>query len=98
MPGPFSGGTPMKMILGLALSLLPAAALAAGGMKPGNYEFTTRMEMPGMPFAMPPMTAQRCLKKEDIDSNEQYRADNSQREDCQVKNLKHAGGKTTFDL
>jgi Protein of unknown function (DUF3617) len=89
---------PMKMILALAVSLLPAAALAAEGMKPGNYEFTTKMEMPGMPFAMPPMTAQRCLKKEDIEKNDQYRADNSGRQDCEVKNLKQSGPKTTFDL
>jgi len=86
----------MKKIVALAVGLLPVAALAAGGMKPGNYEYTTKMEMPGMPFAMPPMTAQHCLKQSDIDKNEQYRTDRSQ--DCEVKNLKQAGAKTTFDL
>jgi hypothetical protein len=86
----------MKTLIALAALLLPAAALAAGGMKPGNYEFTTKMEMPGMPFAMPPMTAQHCLKQEDLDKNEQYRTDRS--EDCEVRNLKQSAGKTTFDL
>jgi hypothetical protein len=88
----------MKTLIALAALLLPVAALAAGGMQPGNYEFTTKMEMPGMPFAMPPMTAQRCLKKEDLDKNDQYRTDNSGSGDCEVKNLKQSGGKTTFDL
>lgn len=87
----------MKKLVACTALLLPVAAFA-GGMQPGNYEFTTRMEMPGMPFAMPPMTAQRCLKKEDLDKNEQYRTDNSGSQDCEVKNLKQAGGKTTFDL
>jgi hypothetical protein len=88
----------MKKLIVFGALLLPLAALAAGGMKPGNYEFTTKMEMPGMPFAMPPMTAQRCLTKEDLDKNEQYRADNSQSESCEVKNLQQAGARTTFDL
>ena len=34
-------------------------ALAADGMKPGMYAYTVKMEMPGMPFAMPPQTFQR---------------------------------------
>ena len=86
----------MEKLIAFIVLLLPVAALAAGGMKPGKYEYTTKMEMPGMPFAMPPMTAQHCLKQEDIDKNEQYRTDRS--EDCEVKNLKQAGSKTTFDL
>ena len=86
----------MKKPAVLAALLIPAAALAAGGMKPGNYEFTTKMEMPGMPFAMPPMTAQHCLTQADIEKNEQYRTDRSQ--DCRISNLKQSGGKTTFDL
>jgi hypothetical protein len=87
----------MNRLIALTALLLPVAA-SAGGMQPGNYEFTTKMEMPGMPFAMPPMTAQRCLKKEDLEKNEQYRADNSGSGDCEVKNLKQSGNKTTFDL
>ena len=85
----------MKKLIACTALLLPIAALAAG-MQPGNYEFTTRMEMPGMPVAMPPMTAQHCLKAEDIAKNEQYRTDRS--EDCELKNLKQSGGRTTFDL
>ena len=83
----------MLALLGLAAAL---PALAADGMKPGNYEYTTKMEMPGMPFAMPPMTSQHCLKQEDIDKNKQYDSDKSK--DCEVKNLKQAPGKTTFDM
>jgi hypothetical protein len=79
----------------LVLATVPAVAVAAG-MKPGNYEYTTKMEMPGMPFAMPAMTMKHCLKQEDIDKNRQYNSD--QNKDCEVKNLKQAGSKTTFDL
>jgi hypothetical protein len=85
----------MNKLIACTFLLLPVAALAAG-MQPGNYEFTTKMELPGMPVAMPPMTAQHCLKAEDIANNEQYRTDRSQ--DCEVRNFKQAGARTTFDL
>jgi hypothetical protein len=79
----------------LALAAVPGLALGAG-MKPGNYEYTTKMEMPGMPFAMPAMTMKHCLKQEDIDKNRQYNSE--QNKDCEVKNMKQSGSKTTFDL
>jgi hypothetical protein len=87
----------MKKLIACAALLLPAAVLAAG-MQPGNYEFTTKMEMPGMPFAMPPVTSKQCLEAEDLAQNEQYQPGAGAGEDCEVKNLKQAGGKTTFDL
>jgi hypothetical protein len=88
----------MNKLIALAALLLPVAALAGGGMQPGSYEFTTTMEIPGMSFTMPPITLQRCLTKEDIEKNEQYPAANGQSEDCEARNLKQTGARTTFDL
>lgn len=85
----------------LALAIIMAAAsLAALGadsrMRPGLYDYTVKMEMPGMPFAMPPRTFQHCLTQADVDKGRQY--DSQQNKDCETKNLKQSAGSASFDL
>jgi hypothetical protein len=80
---------------GLA-ALASTAALAADTMKPGLYDYTVKMEMPGMPFEMPPQKMQSCVKQEDVDLGKQYQTQRDQ--DCQVKNLKQSAGKASFDM
>ncbi len=83
-------------LLAIAI-LLPAATLAADKtMKPGMYDYTVKMEMPGMPFAMPPQNMQSCLKQEDVDKGKQYQSQRDQ--DCEVKNMKQSAGKASFDM
>src|SRR5262245_42912544 len=85
--------------LAIVAALLPLAALAAdGGMKPGQYAYTVKMEMPGMPFQMPPQQFQRCVTQADVDKGKQYDNQSDRNSDCEVKNLKQSGAKTTFDL
>jgi len=43
----------------------PAVALAVPNMEEGNWEVTTKMEMVGMPMAMPPQTVNHCMTKKD---------------------------------
>jgi len=47
----------------LALTAMPALA-GQSPMKPGMWEITTRMDMPGMPYKMPPMTLKHCVTPE----------------------------------
>lgn len=78
--------------------LLTTTALAAdGGMKPGMYEYSIKMEMPGMPFAMPPQTFQRCLTQADVDKGELARNPQDPSE-CQISNMKHGPNKVTYDV
>lgn len=78
--------------------LLSTAALAAdGGMKPGMYEYTMKMEMPGMPFAMPPQTFQRCMTQQDVDKGD-YASNPREKSDCEIKNMKQAPGKVSYDV
>ena len=84
-----------RFVAALALALaLPA--FAGDGMKPGQYEYTMKMDMPGMPVAMPPQTFQRCVTQADVDQGRQFNSDRSR--DCEVKNLKQSAGKASFDI
>ena len=53
----------ITLVLFLALAI-PALA-AEPNMHEGKWEITTVMEMPGLPFAIPPVTYTHCLSKKD---------------------------------
>ena len=80
-----------------AAVVLPAAALAGDGMQPGMWEYTMKMEMPGMPFAMPPQTFQRCMTQKDVDSGE-YGKNPHEKSDCKMSNMKRDATKISYDV
>jgi len=49
-----------------AAILAPHAYGAAPNMREGEWEFTMKMEMPGMPMAMPAQVMSRCITKKDL--------------------------------
>lgn len=55
-----------KMMLVLAGLGWLAPTVAAPDMKEGLWDITVRMEMPGMPMAMPPTRHQQCIRKENM--------------------------------
>lgn len=72
-------------------SLFSAVALAA----PGEYwEITTKMEMPGMPFAMPATTQKVCIGK----GEEKDPRKSSKDKDCEMTDVKTAGNKTSWKM
>lgn len=77
------------VILAMLFGLSSAAAYAA----PGEYwEVTSTMEMPGMPFAMPPTTQKVCIPK----GGENDPAKTSGDKDCKMTDVKTVGNKTTW--
>lgn len=85
------------IVLGIIASVTSLAALAADSrMQAGLYDYTVKMEIPGMPFPMPAQKLQHCLTQADVDSGKQY--DNQQNKDCEVKNLKQSANSASFDL
>jgi hypothetical protein len=85
------------LILGLIASVASLAALAADSrMQPGLYDYTVKMDIPGMPFPMPPQKFQHCLTQADVDQGKQF--ESQQNTDCEVKNLKQSGNSASFDL
>jgi hypothetical protein len=83
----------MSLRKSLALSCLfaalaaPALATAAPNMEEGNWEVTMKMEMQGMPFAMPPMKHNQCMTKKDMVPNTSPDKNSS----CEVKEQEVSG-------
>jgi Protein of unknown function (DUF3617) len=76
-------------IIALMSGLLSTAAFAATGE---YWEVTSNMEMPGMPFAMPPTTQKVCIAKD----KQKDPAKTSGDKDCKVTDVKTVGNKTTW--
>jgi len=86
----------MKRLAAVAAALLATSVNAAGaGAQPGMWEYSIKTEMPGMPFAMPAVTTQQCLKPEDAKQGAIYKEEKSE---CKLENLKQAGNKTSYDV
>jgi hypothetical protein len=78
------------LLAGVLLSF-PSLAPAAEMMKPGLWEITIGMEIPGMPFQPPAQTMRQCYTAEDV-KGEPVPAD----ENCQITNYKSSGNKVTW--
>ena len=80
------------LLIGLLLSFA-STVFAAETMKPGLWEITASIEMPGIPFQPPAQTMQHCYTDEDV-KGEPVPAN----ENCQITNLKTSGNKVTWQL
>ncbi len=78
--------------LPLAALLLAPLSWAAPGIEPGNWEITTKMEMEGAPFAMPPQTHTQCITQEDMAAG----MITTEVDQCTVKERKTAGNTLTW--
>jgi hypothetical protein len=87
----------MKKILIAIMStlILPATIFAADTMREGKWELITSMEMPGMPFKLPPTKIEHCYTKEDVkDRKNAITTDKN----CTVTDLKQSGNKVTWKM
>jgi len=73
--------------------LLPSMAPAAATMKPGLWEITSTMEIPGMPFQPPPQTVRHCYTAQEV-KEEPVPMDGS----CKINDLKSSGNKVSWKL
>jgi uncharacterized protein DUF3617 len=81
---------PNRLIPALLAAAIPALACAAPNMQEGNWEVTTKMEMEGMPFQMPPMKHNQCMTRQDVVPS--AKKDQS----CVVKDQKVSGDTVTW--
>lgn len=84
--------TCLGLFVGL-LWLLSSPALAADTMKPGLWEITSSMEMPGMPFQPPPQSVRHCYTPQE--AREQPVPKDAQ---CRVTDLKTSGNKVSWKV
>jgi hypothetical protein len=77
------------------LSMMSGLTSLAAYGAPGEYwEVTSKMEMPGMPFAMPATTTKVCIPK----GGEKDPNKTSTDKDCQMTDMKTVGNKTTWKV
>lgn len=96
----------MKIIAQSALACVAALLLFAGSssaaeshMREGQWEITTKIEMPGLPVTIPPITIAKCLTKEDInDPNKIVPKGGEKNDACKVSDYKVSGNKITWTM
>ena len=82
------------LLLLLVVCAFAAPAFAAHPQKPGRWEITTEVDMPGMPMKPQPMTRTVCVTKEDLEKNPEgsipkpQRRGGEERQDCKISDYK----------
>ena len=95
---PFARGlrsAPHCLLALIAAVLLagPASTAALAQGKDDLWEITTKMEMPGMPMAMPAQTQRLCIAKSGKDDDYIPK-----REGCRVQDSKRVGNKVSYRM
>jgi hypothetical protein len=85
----------MSVLAVVVLVLLPAAVPAAGGIRPGMWEITSAMELPGMPMGMPPTTVKHCYTADDVKDEKKMI---SRDKNCTVTDFKRSGNKVAWKM
>lgn len=86
-----------KLLVVLGVLSIPVASRAAGSpMEDGLWEISTTMEMPGMPYKVPPTTVTHCYTKEDLKDNQKTIP--QQKGDCKVTDQKYSGSKISWKM
>ncbi len=78
----------------LGLSVLAYAGIVSAAGKDELWEVSSKMEMAGMPMAMPVQTQNVCLRK----GMETDPKSASKNDECSYSDLKRSGNKTTFNM
>ena len=80
--------------MALLMPLATFARAADPDMRPGLWEITSRMEMPGMPMQMPAQTHRECLTRQQMVP----RAGDEGMGDCKIGQQRISGNTVTWTL
>ena len=87
--------------IAIALFALAFTSLAQAEdrpQKPGNWEVSMQMEIPGMPFKMPPIKTQVCVTEEDLNDPASAVPKDKNNKDCKVSDYKVDGNTVTWKM
>lgn len=92
-----------SFILLVAICALALPSFAAHPQKPGKWEMTSEVELPGMSMKMPPMTHTVCITKEDLEKPESMvpkptQRGGGERSDCKISDLKVDGSTVNWTV
>jgi hypothetical protein len=85
----------LKKIFTFSVLCMLLAALPAWGLdlKPGKYEITAKVEMPGMPGGMPTQTTTQCLNEQNPVPDSSTGA-----QGCKITDMKTKGNTVTYTM
>jgi hypothetical protein len=85
----------LKKLYTLSVLCILLAALPAWGLdlKPGKYQITAKVEMPGMPGGMPPQTMNQCLNEQNPVPNTSSGAHG-----CKITDMKTKGNTINYAM
>jgi uncharacterized protein DUF3617 len=90
--------------MSVVLAVLAFAVTAADApaqqnpMRPGRWEVTAQMDMPGMPVQMPAMKNTQCITQQQIDSPTHAVPSGPNSNDCKVSDYKVSGNTVTWNM
>jgi hypothetical protein len=76
-----------------ACLLLPLATQANPNIRPGEWQTTITMNMPGMPFAPPPRTISTCVTPQQASGSMEDRVKAMQKSDCKLTDFSYKNGR-----
>ena len=80
------------LILGM-LFIFVSVSFAGSLIKEGLWEITTKMEIPGMPVPMPPITFRQCMTNQNPVPNQSQSG-----QECRMKNVKTKGNTVSWEM
>ena len=83
----------VALSLGLAFLLVASPSFAEPNMQEGKWEITTKVEMQGMPMAMPATKYTQCITKKDMVPQKPEK-----NQDCQITNTKVSGDTVSWSM
>lgn len=87
----------LMFVCAIAVAAAAAAQTPKSPQKPGKWQVTMEMDMPGMPQKMPPFTTEVCLTEADL-ADPQRAVPKDAKSDCKVSDYKVKGNTATWAM